>query len=263
LTLPVTFLSDYGYDDEFAGACRAVVARLAPDVRIVDLTHGIPSGDVRRGALALEAAMARAGPAVHLAVVDPGVGTARRGVALAAGGSFLVGPDNGLLTLAATALGGVAEAVDVTDSALALQPVAPTFHGRDVFAPIAAHLAAGRPLAAAGEPIDPGSLAGLELPEPRREGGTLVAHVLYADRFGNLVLDAAAGAFEVGEGEVSVTVQGNESSAVRGSTFADGAGGLVVYDDSSGRLAIALDGGSAAERLGAGRDDELRIAPAR
>jgi S-adenosylmethionine hydrolase len=263
LTLPVTFLSDYGYDDEFAGACRAVVARLAPDVRIVDLTHGIPSGDVRRGALALEAAMARAGPAVHLAVVDPGVGTARRGVALAAGGSFLVGPDNGLLTLAATALGGVAAAVDVSDSALALQPVARTFHGRDVFAPVAAHLASGRPVAAAGDPIDPASLAGLELPEPRQEDGTLVAHVLYADGFGNLVLDAVAGALEVGEGELSVTAQGKESSASRGSTFADGAGGLVVYDDSSGHLAIALDGGSAAERLGAGRDDELRIAPAR
>jgi S-adenosylmethionine hydrolase len=260
LTLPVTFLSDYGHDDEFAGACRAVIARLAPEVRVVDLTHGIPAGDVRRGALALEATVARAGPAVHLAVVDPGVGTARRGVALAAGESFLVGPDNGLLTLAATALGGAAAAVDVSDSALALHPVAPTFHGRDVFAPVAAHLASRHPLDAAGAPIDPGSLIALDMPEARHEDGALVAHVLYADRFGNLVLDAPADALEVGEGAISVTAGGWERSAVRGATFADGAGGLVVYGDSSGRLGIALEGGSAAHELDLGRDDEVRIA---
>ena len=261
MTLPVAFLTDYGYDDEFAGACRAVIARLAPEARVIDLTHGIPPGDVRRGALALEAVAGLAGPAVHLAVVDPGVGAARRGVALAAGESFLVGPDNGLLTPAARRLGGVAEAMDISVTALRLDPVASTFHGRDVFAPVAAHLAASRPLAAAGEPIDPGSLVELELPEPRRDGTILVAHVLYADRFGNLVLDATADALEVGEGELSVTVGGKESAAVRGATFADGAGGLVVYDDSSGRLGVALDGGSAAEALGARRDDELRIGP--
>ena len=155
----LTFLSDYGYDDEFAGACRAVVARLAPGVEVVDITHGIPPGDVRRGALALESAVAQAGEAVHLAVVDPGVGTERRAVAVeCADGSRLVGPDNGLLALAASALGGVRALVDISNTPLRLEPVAPTFHGRDLFAPVAAHLAAGRPLEAAGPEADPGSL---------------------------------------------------------------------------------------------------------
>lgn len=262
----VTFLTDYGYADEFAGVCRAVIARLAPRARIVDLTHGIPAGDVRRGALALEAAAARTGPAVHLAVVDPGVGTDRRGVALRAlDGSHLVGPDNGLLALAAERLGGVATAVDVSRSALRLEPVALTFHGRDVFAPVAAHLAAGRPLAGAGEAIDPDSLVGLELPRARRGGDGLIAHVLYADSFGNLVLDAHPGDLERPTGErLEVALPGGEPApARRGVTFADGAGGIVVLEDSSGRLAVALDGGSAAERLGAGRDEEVRIRPAR
>jgi S-adenosylmethionine hydrolase len=263
VALPVTFLSDYGYDDEFAGVCRAVVARFAPESRVVDLTHGVPPGDVRRGALALEAAVARSGPAVHLAVVDPGVGTERRAVALAAGDSFLVGPDNGLLLPAADRLGGAAAAFDISRTPLRLEPVAPTFHGRDLFAPVAAHLASGKPLAVAGEAIDATSMPRLELPEPRSEGDALVAHVLYADRFGNLVLDARADDRPVNEeGEVLVVTGGSEHPARRGMTFADGAGGLVVYGDSSGRLGIALDGGSAAEMLDAARDDELRIEPA-
>jgi hypothetical protein len=260
--LPVTFLSDYGYEDEFAGICRAVIARLAPEVRVVDLTHGIPAGDVRRGALALEAGVAQVGAAVHLAVIDPGVGSERRGVALRAGDGFLVGPDNGLLALAWTRLGAVDEAVDVSATSLRLEPVAPTFHGRDVFAPVAAHLAAGRPLAGAGDAIDPGSLVELDLPEPRRDGNALVAHVLYADRFGNLVLDAGTDDLGASPSPLSIAAAGREFRAVRGRTFADGAGGLVVYGDSSGRLGIAVDRGSAAELLGAGRDDELRLSPA-
>lgn len=258
---PVAFLTDYGYDDEFAGACRLVIERLAPGTELIDLTHGIPPGDVRRGALALEAAAARAGPCVYLAVVDPGVGTERRGVALAAGQSYLVGPDNGLLAAAAERLGGVSEAVDVSDTPLRLDAVAPTFHGRDVFAPVAAHLASGRPLAVAGEPIDPSGLVPLGLPSPVVEAGGTVVHVLYADRFGNLVLDARAGELEIAPG-ASLTVAGGgaELAAVRGSTFADAvAGGLVLYEDSSGRLGIAANGASAAEMLGAGRDDELLL----
>ena len=262
MALPVTFLSDYGHDDEFAGACRAVIARLAPEARIVDLTHGIPAGDVRRGALALEATAAHSGPAVHLAVVDPGVGTERRGVALAAGESYVVGPDNGLLMPAAERLGGVREAFDVSRTPLRLEPVAPTFHGRDLFAPVAAHLASGRPLEAAGERIDAASLVSLELPEPRREDDALVVHVLYADRFGNLVLDAKAGDLGVTGGNLSVVIDGSEHPARRGRTFADGAGGLVVYDDSSGRLGVAFDGGSAADLLAAERDAELRVSAA-
>lgn len=258
----VTFLTDYGYVDEFAGACRAVLAGLAPQALVIDLTHGIPPGDVRRGGLALAASVPFPGPAVHLAVVDPGVGTERRAVAVAAAdGSFLVGPDNGVLAPAIETLGGALSAADISRSALRLRPVAPTFHGRDIFAPVAAHLAAGRPLAVAGEEIDPAGLAPLDLPEPRWDGEDLVAHVLYADGFGNLVLDAAAGEL-ADTNELALSCGDCEERAVRGATFADGAGGLVIYGDSSGRLGIALDGGSAAAALGAGRDDELRIAPA-
>jgi S-adenosylmethionine hydrolase len=260
-TLPVAFLTDYGNGDEFAGSCRLVIERLGPGTKVVDLTHGIPPGDVRRGALALEAAARRAGPAVYLGVVDPGVGTERRAVALTAGHSHLVGPDNGLLALAAEVLGGVKALVDVSASPLALEPVAPTFHGRDVFAPVAAHLAAGRPLEAAGQAAAPESLRRLDLPSPRRDGRTLVAHVLYADRFGNLVLDAGPGDLEF-DGDISIGVRTSEFSAVRAPTFAHGEGGLVVYESSSGRLAVAVDRGSAAELLGAGRDDELALAPA-
>jgi S-adenosyl-L-methionine hydrolase (adenosine-forming) len=269
--LPVAFLTDYGDGDEFAGSCRLIIERLAPGTRVIDLTHGIPPGDVRRGALALEAAARRAAPAVYLAVVDPGVGTDRRGLAIAAGASFLVGPDNGLLVRAADALGGPERAVDVSGSPLRLEPVAATFHGRDLFAPVAAHLAAGRPLDVAGEEVDRASLVALELPEARREGDALVAPVLHADRFGNLVLaadpaelDAVLGAAE----HLSITAPAGRFAAVRGATFADADAGeavgeaLVVYEASSGRLAVAVNLDSASELLGADRDDELKLAPA-
>jgi S-adenosylmethionine hydrolase len=264
MTLPVAFLTDYGQDDEFAGSCRLVLERLAPGVDVVDVSHGIPPGDVRRGALALEAAAARAGASVWLAVVDPGVGTDRRGVALAAGASFLVGPDNGLLEPAAAVLGGAHRLVDVSRSPLALEPVSPTFHGRDVFAPVAAHLAAGRPLEAAGEEADPGSLVPLELPTARHDGDELVAPVLHADRFGNLILGASPGELGVASGgRVAVSAPAGRFGAVRGKTFADATDdALVVYEASSGRLAVAVNLGSAAELLGAGRDDELTLAPA-
>jgi S-adenosylmethionine hydrolase len=263
-TLPVTFLTDYGYEDEFAGSCRAVIARLAPEVAVVDLTHGIPPGDVRRGALALEAAVARAGPAVHLAVVDPGVGTERRALALRAGDGYLVGPDNGLLTPAAAALGGADRLVDISRSPLALEPVASTFHGRDLFAPVAAHLASGRPLDAAGEQGEPDSLVALELPEARRDGNALVAPVLHSDRFGNLILAASPDQLDgSADDRLEVIAPAGRFGAVRGTTFADaGDEALVVYRASSGRLAVAVNLGSAAELLGAGRDDELTLTPA-
>ncbi len=259
--LPITFLSDYGDADEFAGVCRVVIERLAPGSVVIDLTHGIPAGDIRRGALALEAAAGMAGPSVHLAVVDPGVGTKRRAVALAAGDSFLVGPDNGLLLLAAARLGGVDAAVEVSETSLALQPITSTFHGRDLFAPVAAHLASGGALALAGASIPVDRLIELSLPSPVAGEDGLLCHVLYADRFGNLILDARADDLADLGAEIVLAVAGRTAQATRGSTFADGDGGLVVYDDSSGRLAIALDGGSAAASLGAGQDAEVSLGP--
>lgn len=265
MSVPVAFLTDYGYDDPFTGSCRLVIERLAPGTDVIDLTHGVPPGDVRRGALALEAAVARAGHAVYLCVVDPQVGTDCRGVAVeAADGSLLVGRDNGLLAPALEALGGAARAADISETPLRLEPVSPTFHGRDVFAPVAAHLASGHPLETAGEEIDAATLAGLELPAAERDGDALLAPVLYADGFGNLILAEAGDNLgqEEGAGRLTITgADGRTHDAVAGRTFAEGEGGLVVYRASSGRLALALDGGSAAAALGVGRDDRLRIAP--
>jgi S-adenosylmethionine hydrolase len=166
------------------------------------------------------------------------------------------------LSLALAKLGGPVEAVDVSETPLRLDPVAPTFHGRDIFAPVAAHLASGHPLAAAGEAMDPSNLVALEIPEARIEEDTLVAQVLYADSFGNVILNARSRSLPAGGDALTVTIAGADHPGVRGVTFADGDGGLVAYEDSSGRLGIALDGGSAAEALGAGRDAELRIAAA-
>jgi hypothetical protein len=176
----------------------------------------------------------------------------------------LVGPDNGLLTPAAERFGGVAEAVDVGDSPECLRPISATFHGRDVFAPVAAALADGASLADVGEPIDAGSLATLALPRARLDGAALVAHVLATDVYGNVALDAsaadaAAAGLEPG-GAATLTHAGGSTVLAIGRTFSDVAhGGLVAYVDAPGALAIAVSGGSAAERLGVRIDDELRL----
>jgi S-adenosylmethionine hydrolase len=198
--LPITFLSDYGYRDEFAGVCRAVIARVAPDAQVVDLTHGIDPGAVRQGAIALANALPHVAPGVHLAIVDPGVGSDRRAVAVRAKTEdrVLVGPDNGLLAPALKLFGGAAAAVDLAASPFAAERVSATFHGRDLFAPVAARLALGAGLDEAGEPIDASSLAALELPEARVEADRVVAHVVHLDRFGNATLDAAPADLEAG-----------------------------------------------------------------
>jgi S-adenosylmethionine hydrolase len=260
-TAVITFLSDYGLEDDFVGVCHAVIARVCPSARVIDISHGVPRGDVRAGALVLRDALPFAPIGVHLAVVDPGVGSARRGVALrVAGGRMLVGPDNGLLSLAAERAGGVVEAVDLGHSPFALVPVSATFHGRDVFAPVAARLACGAALADAGSALDPAGLVALELPRARVEDGALVAHVLYVDRFGNVGLDVEEPAFELGGLLEVATASGRSELARYVRTFADvGAGELMLYEDSYGRLAMAVNQGDAAARLELAADDELRI----
>ena len=186
----ITFLSDYGLRDEFVGVCHGVIVSICPQARVIDLTHGVRRYDVRQGALILAQALFYLPVGVHLAVVDPGVGGDRRAVAVGlADGRLLVGPDNGLLSLAAARGEGIVEAVDIAASPFCLQPISATFHGRDIFAPVAAALAAGEPLSATGEPIDATRLVTLELGEPRTQAGTLVAHVRDIDRFGNVQLD--------------------------------------------------------------------------
>jgi S-adenosylmethionine hydrolase len=258
----ITFLSDYGLDDDFVGVCHAVVAGICPNARVIDLTHGVPRGDVRAGALILRGAWPYLPVGVHLAVIDPAVGSDRRAVAVElADGRMLVGPDNGLLSLCFDEAGGVVEAVDIGRSPFALEPVSATFHGRDVFAPVAARLVAGAALAEAGEACDPARLVRLELPRARVEDGALVAHAVYLDRFGNVALDAA-GASGLRPGlRLVVCLRGESWPGVFGRTFADvAAGELLVYEDSYGRLAVSVNQGSAVQRLGISVGDELRIA---
>ena len=188
----LSFLTDYGLQDGFVAACHGVAARIAPDARIIDVTHLVPPGDVRRGAAVLAQTVPYLPPAVHVAVVDPGVGTARRGVAVAAGESVFVGPDNGLLSWAVTASGGAAAAVSLTNRALWLAGAAATFHGRDIFMPAAAHLATGTELAAAGEEIDVTDLVMLPAPERLVRDATAEGEVLTVDRFGNVQLSITA-----------------------------------------------------------------------
>src|SRR5205809_7669616 len=186
----VTFLSDYGLHDEFVGTCHGVIKRIAPDVQIVDLTHGIPPQNVLHGALVLAKTLEYVPLGVHLAVVDPGVGTARRPLALEDGeGRLYVGPDNGLLVPAAEAGGGIAAVHELANPRYALERVSRTFHGRDLFAPAAAHLALGVKLDDLGPPVAPDALVRLDLPEPDVRADRIDAVVLDIDRYGNMQLN--------------------------------------------------------------------------
>lgn len=256
----ITFLSDYGSEDEFVGVCHGVIASLAPGVRVIDLTHGVGRYDVRGGALTLRSALAHMPTGVVLAVVDPDVGAARRAVALRTAEDWLlVGPDNGLLSLC----GDVVEAVDIARSPFRLEPVSATFHGRDIFAPVAARLAGGEPLGGVGEPFDVAELVLLALPQALVEDGRVRAHALHIDRFGNVQLDAgheqlAAVGVRLGD---RVSIAGRSAHYVR--TFAEvPAGALLVYEDARGAIAVAVSRGDAAKQLGLQIDDELWIAPA-
>ncbi len=261
----MTFLTDYGSSDEFVGVCHGVVARIAPDVRIIDITHGVDRHDIRAGAVTLRRAIGFMPAGVHVAVVDPGVGGERRAVALrcAADEQILVGPDNGLLLPAADRLGGIVEAVDIGRSPLRLEPVSRTFHGRDIFAPVAAHLASGRTLRDAGEPIDPRTLVALHLPRPRITGAAVIAHVVTADVFGNVALDAERRHLAERGFKLGATVSINGRRALYATTFGVVAEGeLVLYEDASGALSVAVNHGSALQTLGLQLDAEVELAPA-
>lgn len=265
----ITFLSDYGLEDDFVGVCHAVMAGIAPDVRVVDLAHGIARHDVRSGALVLRRALPFAPPGVHLAVVDPEVGGRRRAVALrcADDDRILVGPDNGLLLPAAETFGGVVEAVEIGESEFRLRPVAATFHGRDLFAPVAAAIAGGAALGEAGRPIDVDELTRLDLPSARVDGGEICAHALVVDRYGNVTLDAlhvqvSQAGLRLGS-KVVVSVEEEEHDAQYATTFADVAPGeLLLYEDAYRTLALAVNRGSAADRMALALDDEIRLRPA-
>jgi len=266
--LPITLLTDYGHADEFAGVCHAVIAGIAPQARVIDITHGLPRHAVRQGAVVLASSLPFAPPGVHVAIVDPGVGSERRPVAVRAreDGRLLVGPDNGVLSLAIERFGGAEQAVDLTASPYRLEPVTATFHGRDLFAPVAAHLSLEVSLAEVGETVDPASLHRTDLPRPSIESGRIVAHVLYVDGFGNATLDLgheqlAATFMRLGE-LVEVQAGTAKLTVPFGRTFADVESGTgILYEDSSHSLALAINRGDAASRLGLAPDDEVVLRP--
>jgi S-adenosylmethionine hydrolase len=252
----ITFLSDYGLQDDFVGICHGVMARLCPAARVIDITHGVPRQDIRAGAFVLAGALPYMPPGVHLAVVDPDVGARRRAVALRlADARTLVGPDNGLLWPAAQAGGGVLEAVDIAHSSFRLEPVSATFHGRDIFAPVAARLAGGAGLAEAGDPLDPLELVALEVPRAQLQDGWIVAHALYVDGFGNVQLDAGhddlqAAGLRLGRSVELQAPPGDTQTCPFVRTFADvEPGQLLLYEDAYRRLAVAVSRGDAARRL--------------
>jgi len=264
---PVTFLSDYGTADEFVGVVHAVIARQVPEVRIIDLAHGIPRHGVLQGALTLARALPFAPRGVHLAVVDPEVGGPRRAIALqtAEEERLLVGPDNGLLLPAAERFGGIAAVVEISASPWRLEPVSATFHGRDVFAPVAARLAAGAPLAEAGTPLEPVELVPLDLPLPRREPGALRATVIGIDTFGNVSLladhvDLERAGLVIGDA-IAVRARETEVVARYVRSFAEvGPGEVLVYEDAARTAAIAVNTGRADRLLGVRPGDELVLA---
>jgi hypothetical protein len=263
--LPITFLSDYGYEDDFAGVCRGVIARIAPGAIVIDITHGLPRHQIRPAALVLRNTLPFMPAGVHLAVVDPGVGGARRPLALlCADGRLLVGPDNGLLWPAAERFGGVEIALDLESSPFRLEAVSATFHGRDVFAPVAARLALGAAPADAGERVPPEELARLTLPAPEVDDGKVAAHVVYVDRFGNVQLNVDRRQMETAglePGERIVLGAGSDRhEAAYTRSFSDvPLGELLVYEDSYAYIAVAVNQGSASERLGIGLDAPLEL----
>ena len=249
----IWLLTDYGRRDGFVATCHGVIARIAPLVRVDDITHDVPAHDVRHGAVVLAQTVRYLPPSVVVGVVDPGVGTSRRAIALAAGELILVGPDNGLLLWAADSLGGMTAAVELTEPDYLLDVSTPTFAGRDVFAPAAAHLAVGVPLAALGPPLLVDDLTRMPTPRVEVDDGVLDTEVLTVDRFGNVQLFATVAdltASGLDSGVVQIRVRDRSVPSTVGATFADvPLGDVVLFIDSARHVALAVNGGDAATTL--------------
>jgi S-adenosylmethionine hydrolase len=260
----VTFLSDFGLQDDFVGTCHGVIKRIAPEAQIIDVTHGIPPQQVLQGALVLANTVPYMPVGVHLAVVDPGVGSARRALALRDDeGRHYVGPDNGLL-LPAAERAGIAAAHELANPDFALPTISRTFHGRDLFAPAAAHLVTGVAIDELGPPIDPDALVRLDLPQPDVSSSRIGATILYVDSFGNVALNLTREHVqEVGivpGTQVELELGGERFFAVAARTFADARpGDIMLYEDSYRNMSVAISNGSAAEMLHARAGQSLRI----
>ena len=284
----IGFLTDFGYDGA-AAICRGVMLGIARDAQIIDISHAVRKFAIADGAYLLRAAVPWLPIGVHVAVIDPGVGTDRRPIAIrTVRGDVLIGPDNGLLLPAAERLGGIAEARVLENRAWMLPATSATFHGRDIFSPIGAHLAIGAPFEEVGSSIESGGLTRLDLPEPDAQQGRLATGVVYVDSFGNLRLAGGVEDLRKALGPVEPgTALLVDYSAARGGfnalaasetggtasrrgdrwerltwrrTFGEASpGDLLAYEDSSGNIAIAVSNGSATTRLGAGTGARIGI----
>ncbi|MDX6475840.1 MAG: hypothetical protein QOH95_1351 [Gaiellaceae bacterium] len=261
----IAFLTDFGLQDDFVGTCHGVMARIAPEARVIDLTHGIAPQAILQGAIVLRNTIPFMPVGVHLGVVDPDVGGKRRAVAVrTADGRTFVGPDNGLLLLAAEEL-GIEEARELVDERYRLPDVSRTFHARDIFAPAAAHLAAGVPIDQLGPAVDPKTLVRVGVPDPEVGRSQISATVIAVDRFGNIATNLrsehiAGLGLSVGD-RVEVRLSLDRYYAFVAGTFADApAGELILYEDSYGLVTLAISRGDAARLTGVGPGDELRIA---
>jgi S-adenosylmethionine hydrolase len=260
----ITFLTDFGLKDDFVGTCHGVMKRIAPEVQIIDITHGIPPQAVLQGAIVLASTIGYMPTGVHLAVVDPGVGGPRRPLALRdRDGRLFVGPDNGLL-LPAASRAGIEEAHELANPAFALETISRTFHARDLFSPAAAHLAAGARLEELGPPIDPEALVSLDLPRPELGDAFAVATVLYIDSFGNIALNLTREDVEsigiVPGSRIEFELTGEHYYAVMARTFADARpGDVILYEDSYGNMSVAISRGSAARMLHASPGHRIHI----
>lgn len=259
----ISFLTDYGTADEFVGVVHSVIRQLAPEVRVIDITHQVPAHDVRAGGLTLARSAQYLAPGVVLAVVDPGVATARRAVAVEVGGgsSYLVGPDNGLLAPAVSMVGGATRAVSLENLDFQLPAPGPTFAGRDIFGPAAAHLCNGVDLLELGPEVDVNGLMPGMIPITRVEDGAVVAEVLWTDGFGNLQLNVDPQEIEAFGPRIELRFDGRVRTGVRHETYADvptGEIGLVI--DSYGLVSIAVNRTSAADELRIGTGDEVVLA---
>ena len=260
----VSFLSDFGLQDDFVGTCHGVIKRIAPETQVIDVTHGIPAQQILQGALVLASTLPYMPAGVHLAVVDPGVGGSRRALVLRdEEGRFFVGPDNGLLIPAADRA-GIAAAHELVNPEYALETISRTFHGRDLFAPAAAHLSRGVAIEDFGPPIDPDALVLLDLALPELGPDKIGATVLYVDAFGNVALNITREhVVEVGivpGAQVELELGGERYYAVAARTFADARpGDIMLYEDSYRNMSVAISGGNAGELLHARAGQSLRI----
>ncbi|WP_240506998.1 SAM hydrolase/SAM-dependent halogenase family protein [Thermoactinospora rubra] len=261
----ITLLTDYGLEDGYVAACHGVILRLAPEARVIDVCHLVPSGDVRRGAAILAQTIPYIPAGVHIGAVDPAAG-ARRPVAVEAGGRVFVGPDNGLLSWAVQAGGGATAAYEIVNDEFFVQPVSPTFPGRDVYSPVAAQLCTGRKVSELGPEIDPARLVSLPAPTSLVRDGSVEGEVVSVDRYGNTQLSIAAGdlhSLGVRVGDILQVHLGRRhlSMPYRESYSAVAPGELVAFTDSAGLIAIAVNNGDAAQRLGLPPGARVRLRP--